>query len=1102
MNTTAYIDKFKGLKESEDYALLRRRGIEYLEKMASRLWTDYNVHDPGITTLEVLCYALTDLGYRMSYPIEDILAEGTTPPSESTPGIRNFFSAREILPCNPVTLDDFRALMIDVPGVRNAWLEMVDRPEPTIYVDCSRSELTLTPRFKLRDESLTCLEKKGVPAAVRQELDSLKGTEYATEEGFLTALKALPLPGGIELYQSDILLQCAFVGPGRRIEPVHLQGLYDVILELETDYDHGDLNQYVFVVDVPSGTASFPVEVVLPAWDVYFNESIKLAKLEAEAVTEIEQLTFGDLSYIQQRGVYEGWLTVAFKDDRSLEKLQYRVIRLGPKPEQCLPHIEKALESSEEGLRESYQARLKCALSIVEKVYEKLHEHRNLCEDFCRFKAIGVDDIVICADVEISSDADVETVLVHIYDRVGKFLAPPVRFYTIQELLDKKLPSGARRTADNIFEGPILQHGFVDYSELEASALKQTIHVSDIIREIMDVKGVIAVGKILLTNISDGVPQTTGEEWRLTIAEGRAVRLDVKRSKIRFYKGIIPCPVDRDKVQDQLAELRELDRHKRLGKEDYDLAVPNGKCRNIRQYSLIRHDFPICYGIGREGLPRSATKLRKAQAKQLQAYLLLFDQLLANCLAQLAHVKDLFSINPNISKTYFSQPLCNIREIRDSEVPGVACLIKEFVEALDLAKDPKIDIDDIAMRKGWKEDWDKAIGEYGDRFPKLVSEREDLLENQRTYEDRKNRLLDHLMARFCERFTDYVLLMYSLDRSKAPTDLIEDKLDFLNDYPEISRNRGKAFNYKNQENLWDTEEVSGLQKRVARLMGIDSYSRRSLAHCIEGKFQISDGFQFRLVDNSGDTLLSGSRRYDSREEAEDEVYVVADCGCRKDSYKPDPANGGYQINLVDDCGKVIAEQTEGLHTKEDAEREIERIISFIEGINADCEGFHLIEHILLRPQESGDLGADEDNLLGVCVDGECNTCSGWIDPYSFRLTAVIPYWPRRFRNMEFRRLFEATLRQEARAEAHVKVCWVDRSDLRDFEQAYKAWLTENAKSERNSKRLSDRRKELIAALSKLRSVYPENRLYECVEGEESTPFLLDHSILGSTEEDQ
>ena len=63
-----------------DYALLREAGIRRLERMAGRLWTDFNAHDPGITILEQLCYALTDLGYRIDYDLKDLLADGTADP--------------------------------------------------------------------------------------------------------------------------------------------------------------------------------------------------------------------------------------------------------------------------------------------------------------------------------------------------------------------------------------------------------------------------------------------------------------------------------------------------------------------------------------------------------------------------------------------------------------------------------------------------------------------------------------------------------------------------------------------------------------------------------------------------------------------------------------------------------------------------------------------------------------------------------------------------------------------------------------------------------------------------------------------------------------
>jgi hypothetical protein len=53
--------------------------------------------------------------------------------------------------------------------------------------------------------------------------------------------------------------------------------------------------------------------------------------------------------------------------------------------------------------------------------------------------------------------------------------------------------------------------------------------------------------------------------------------------------------------------------------------------------------FPLTYGIGAAGLPQSAAPARRALAKQLKAYLMFYDQLLANQFAQLANVGKLFS---------------------------------------------------------------------------------------------------------------------------------------------------------------------------------------------------------------------------------------------------------------------------------------------------------------------------------------------------------------------------------------------------------------------------------------------------------------------------
>ncbi|MGO4710909.1 hypothetical protein AB4Y90_17730, partial [Chryseobacterium sp. 2TAF14] len=132
-------------EDQTDFHFLRKTGIEYIEKLGGKLWTDYNSHDPGITTLEVLSYAITDLGMRMNLNMEDILAS-----EDSQKDIHNqFLKATEILPSRPLTELDYRKLFIDINMVsghkrpiRNCWL--VPKTEK-LFVDCETGKLDFKP---------------------------------------------------------------------------------------------------------------------------------------------------------------------------------------------------------------------------------------------------------------------------------------------------------------------------------------------------------------------------------------------------------------------------------------------------------------------------------------------------------------------------------------------------------------------------------------------------------------------------------------------------------------------------------------------------------------------------------------------------------------------------------------------------------------------------------------------------------------------------------------------------------------------------------------------------------------------------------------------
>ena len=56
-----------------EFDQLRTEGIRTIQRLSSGRWTDFNTHDPGVTLLDVLCYALTDLAYRGNWSIPDLL---------------------------------------------------------------------------------------------------------------------------------------------------------------------------------------------------------------------------------------------------------------------------------------------------------------------------------------------------------------------------------------------------------------------------------------------------------------------------------------------------------------------------------------------------------------------------------------------------------------------------------------------------------------------------------------------------------------------------------------------------------------------------------------------------------------------------------------------------------------------------------------------------------------------------------------------------------------------------------------------------------------------------------------------------------------------
>jgi hypothetical protein len=113
---------------------------------------------------------------------------------------------------------------------------------------------------------------------------------------------------------------------------------------------------------------------------------------------------------------------------------------------------------------------------------------------------------------------------------------------------------------------------------------------------------------------------------------------------------------------------------------------------------------------------------------------------------------------------------------------------------------------------------------------------------------------------------------------------------------------------------------------------------------------------------------------------------------------------------------------------------IQDLVSFEPGV--EKEGFHVLEHILLRPNDP------DDHFLKISLG--CEPQYTPRDPYSSWLSIVLPDWPEKMKDLSFRKHFEQTFRREMPAELAARFCWIGKEKMREFEDLFKAWMEAKA----------------------------------------------------------
>ena len=95
---------------------------------------------------------------------------------------------------------------------------------------------------------------------------------------------------------------------------------------------------------------------------------------------------------------------------------------------------------------------------------------------------VGIEEVAVCADVEVKPDADIERVQAEIWFPIEQYFNPPIRFHTLQEERD------AGRAVEDIFNGPELNNGFIEADDLQAAALEAHLRGLRHLDRLMDIR--------------------------------------------------------------------------------------------------------------------------------------------------------------------------------------------------------------------------------------------------------------------------------------------------------------------------------------------------------------------------------------------------------------------------------------------------------------------------------------------------------------------------------------------------------------------------------------------------------------------------------------
>lgn len=602
------------------------------------------------------------------------------------------------------------------------------------------------------------------------------------------------VPDRVEYFEAPSADPPLTYAPGTaRVTP---DGLFEVLLAFEDPA----LNSNTFSFPVAVGPDTYTLDFALPHWD----EDEALPFRNGSTGSTATMLNPGsEWRALDEAHAFFGEVRLDFAGSGGAGSVDTWVLMriagaLEP-PAAAVPGVLAAARAVVEdttvnGLTDSYVQRVQSAGQAVTHVERYLSTWRNLCEDAVRLSVSRTQEIAVYARIEIARSTGLEELLAQTLFAIDSRLSPPAAF----EDLAARRASGL--SSDEIFSGPLLTHGFPARDDEEHLVRGDQIFLSDVLRLVMrprdplgsnasgqeepPARHVVAVTDLSLSNYVNNriITNKASGCLRLVEIERYRPRLSLAKSRIVLIRDDVELGYDLNLVQTRFEELRaEKVGQAKLVNFEPGWPVPVGDDLPVDDYYAFQNDLPAVFGVGEAGLPQSASPERRQQALQLRAYLFPFEQILADCAEQVVNVNRLFSPSGDETTSYFIRPLLELDDMDQ--------LVRAFTGGT----------------------WEAFVDNPDNGFARALRA---AAESEAVALDRRNRMLDHLLARHGEdaaglgeelhRWGQKLLLQTTVNLAMLPERLrarrlrvsrclLRAKAAFLAELPEIQALRLAGF---------------------------------------------------------------------------------------------------------------------------------------------------------------------------------------------------------------------------------------------------------------------------------------------------------------------